>query len=270
MNCNRSVTSVERTSLFRWHWRRCSTTLSMTYTGLASFGRTCCHAPSQVLDELVKKTLPVQALLQAGCLPDAVQHYLPWQSLPPSGPNFLSTYLRTPCLCFQRYFSIFLAHSQPSAACKIRAVRVTTKGNDYKSPKALGHEGHLASWALALSSLRRWGSPSSHLRKSGAPGLIQPLPRTQEAPDVLAILGSCGAWRVQGAAPEACKNVCLNPCYDTEDAWKQIHSNLICNYHYIFLGLAWLLKPISLQKLLRAGSLTGVNSIARVKQRWLL
>lgn len=169
MNCKRSVTSVEGTSLFRWHWRRCSTTLCMTYTGLASFGRTCRHAPSQVLDELVKQTLLVQALLQAGCLPDAVRHFLPWQSIPPPGPNFLRTYLRTPCLCFQSYFSIFLAHSQPSAAWKIHVVRVTTKGNDYKPPKALGCEGHLASWASVLSSLRRWGSPAATWEKMGLP-----------------------------------------------------------------------------------------------------
>ena len=191
------------------------------YTGLASFGRTCCHAPSQVLDELVKKTLVVQALLQAGRLPDAVQHtclgklllhqvrFKPgktWSVLC-HYPNFLRTYLLTPCLCFQSCFDALLAHPQPSEHCSaawkiLCAVRETAKRNSYKQARALGRESHLASRASALPSLRRWGSPISHFRKCEGPRLIQPLSRIQEALKVLAVLDSRRVWRVQGAAPE--------------------------------------------------------------------
>lgn len=122
-------------------------------------------------------------------------------------PNFLWTYLLTPCLFFQRCFDVLLAHLQPSehpsAAWKILcAVWETIKGNSYKQARALGHEEHTASWPSALPSLGRSGSSSSHLRKCEGPGLIQPLPRTQEALKVLAVLGSRGVQRAQGAGPE--------------------------------------------------------------------
>lgn len=119
--------------------------------------------------------------------------------------NFLRTYVLTPCLCFQNCFDALLAHSQPSehssAAWKMLcAMWETTQRYSYKQTRALGHEGYPVSWASALPSLRRWGSLSGHLRKCGGPGLIQPLPRTQEALKVLAILDW---WKVQGPAPEA-------------------------------------------------------------------
>lgn len=73
---------VERISLLREDKRTCSTALCAMCTGLASFGRTHRPAPKPGPGELLQKALLTQALLQAGHLPDAVQHCLPRKTAP--------------------------------------------------------------------------------------------------------------------------------------------------------------------------------------------
>lgn len=134
---------MERTSLLRQDKRSCSTTLSAPYTGLASFGRTLCPAPSQGLVSSYRKPSLLKLCCSTACLENCSNRS--GSNLAKPGQYFVITLifhglpanslLLLPELLHRAAFLVLLWEPQ---GCLEYAVWEITKGKFYKQARVLG------------------------------------------------------------------------------------------------------------------------------------